>query len=388
MKNRIILLIKIIVCIALILGMTGCWNRRELDTLAILMGIGLDKPMDNGNIQLTAQIIEPERLKVPKQEGGSGDKKAFWNAKSTGNTVFDALRNFTHESSRKVYLPDNQVIIFGRDIAKEGVQKYIDFFTRDHETRLNVWVLVARDSAGEILDVESKFGKIPAKNIADLAEAQNATSQTSIVTLKQFLARLMSKTTAPIAPFIEVTGTDKEKSVVISETAVFKRDKLAGRLDKTETRGLLWVIGKVKSGIIVVDCPDGNGTASLEIIRAGSKITAEMKDNRIYFKIKITEEGNLGDQSCPENLTEQSKIEVLEKEKAEAIKGEIMAAFKKACELDADIFGFGEAIHKKYPRVWKNMESRWGEIFPDIELEITVDAKLRRSGKINKPVNS
>jgi len=373
------------ICIFLILSTTGCWNRRELDTLAILMGVGLDKPKEPGKVQLTAQIVKAGELKAPKKEGGGVSEKAYLNIKSTGDTVFDALRGFTHESSRKAYLPHNQVIIFGRDIAEEGVQKYIDFFVRDHEPRLNVWVLVAKGSASEVLDVKSELEKIPAKNIANLVEAQAASSQSSVAILEQFLTRLMSKTTAPIAPIIEVSDEGEKKTVLISGTAVFKKDKLAGQLDKTETRGLLWVIGEVKSGIIVVDCPGGDGKASLEIIRAGSKITPEIKDNRIHIKVKIKEEGNLGDQSYPENLALPPAIASLKKEKAVIMQSEIMAALKKARELDTDIFGFGEAIHQKFPNLWKDLESRWDEVFPYIEVEVITETKLRLTGKINRP---
>jgi Spore germination B3/ GerAC like, C-terminal. len=30
-------------CLALLLSLTGCWNRRELDTLGIVLGLGIDK---------------------------------------------------------------------------------------------------------------------------------------------------------------------------------------------------------------------------------------------------------------------------------------------------------------------------------------------------------
>jgi spore germination protein KC len=80
-------------------------------------------------------------------------------------------------------------------------------------------------------------------------------------------------------------------------------------------------------------------------------------------------------------------IAALEKEKAEVIKGEVMAALKKAQELNADVFGFGEAIHQKYPKQWKDLESRWDEVFSDIEVEVVVDTKLDLTGELTKPVN-
>lgn len=382
MKNRIGFLLKVIICLLLILNTTGCWSRREMNTLAIVMGLGFDKPEESGNVQITAQIAKPGGLNT-SPKGGGNNEKGYWNIKSTGDTIFSAVRGFTHESSRRLFFPHNQVLIFSHDLAEEGVQKYIDFFVRDHETRLKVWILVSKGTAEEVLDVKSELENTPAMNIADLIEIQTATSQTSVVKLEDFLTRLMSKTTAPIAPIVEVSGKGEERTVRVSGTAVFKKDKLVGQLDETETRGLLWVINEVKSGIIEVDCPRSDGKASLEIIRASSKITPEIEDNKILMKMNIKEEGNLGDQSCSENLVLPTGVASLEKEKAAAIQSEVLAALKKAQELNTDIFDFGEAIHQKYPEEWKDLESRWDEVFPNIEVEINVEAKLRLAGKIN-----
>lgn len=384
MINRIGLLIKIVVCSSLILSTTGCWNRTEVDELSVVMAVGLDKQEQRGKVQFTAQIFRP----TEKKEGGmgvGGGEMTYWNLKSTGDTVYSAVQGTDHKAPRHLYFAHNQVVIFSRNNAREGMQKQIDFFMREHQNRLNVWILVAKGRADEILEVQPQLEKMPALDIADLIQTQVEASQSSVVNLKQFSTRLMSKTTSPIAPFIEVSGKGKKRTVLISGTAVFKKDKLAGQLNKTETRGLLWVIGEVKRGIIETECLGGGGKASLNIIRADSKMVPEIKGNKIKMKIQLKEEGILGSQSCPENLATPPKIVALEKKKANAIRSEILAALKTARKLRADIFGFGDAIHQKYPKQWKELESKWDEVFPEIEVEITVDAKIRRSGRIIQP---
>ena len=382
MKNRVGILFKAVICILLIMSLSGCWNRHELETLAIVMGVGVDKPKESGKVQITAQIVKPGEI---KSSDGGGSAKAFWNIGNTGETVFNTVRDLTSKSSRKLFFPHNQVLIFGRSIAKEGIQEFIDFFMRDPETRGNVWVVVAQGTAEEVLDVKSELEKVPANNIATLIKDNAAaTSQTSAIRLRDFASRLMSKTTAPIAPFIEISEDGEEKVAKISGTAVFKRDKLVGKMNKIEGRGLLWVLGEVKGGIIEVEGPDNN-RVSLEIIRARGKIVPEIEDDRIKMKVNIIEEGNIGEQSGPENLADLTKIAILEEKKAEVIQSEVMAAVKKAQELDADVFGFGDAVHQKYPEEWKDLESNWDEIFPDIEVEVNVEAKLTLMGRINKP---
>ncbi|MDT3698028.1 MAG: Ger(x)C family spore germination protein [Thermincola sp.] len=385
MKKRNGFLRLTAICLIVILSATGCWNRRELNTLAVVMGVGIDKGEDQGQVQLTAQIVKPGELKTHQAGSGGGGGKAYINIENTGETVFSTIRGFTHKFNQKLYFQHNQILIFSRDIAQEGVEKSIDFFLRDQETRLTVFVLVAKNKAGEILDVQPQLQKIPAIDITNMLESQTATSQTSLVRMNQFVSRLISKTTAPIAPLIEISGANNEKRAYVSGTAVFKKDKLAGQLNDAETRGLLWVLGEVKSGIIDVDCPGGNGKASLEIIRAESKVTPEIKDGKIHITVKIKEEGSLGSQSCSADFTLPTAIEALEKRKVAAIRNEVMAALEKARKLNTDIFGFGDTVHQRYPMLWKEYETRWDEIFPHIEIELSIEAKIRRIGRINKP---
>jgi len=380
---------KIVICVILIVSLCGCWNKHELNELGIVMGVGVDKAPREDKVQITAQVVKPGEIKSMGGKSSGGSKnKTFWNIKDTGDCVFDTIRDMTNQSSRKLYFPHNQVVIYGRSIAEEGLAKYLDFFFRDHETRVNVYILIADGSASDVLDVEPQLEQMPAVNIAKVVVSQaNATSQTIAVRLKDFKSRLMSGTTAPVAPIIGIIGTDEEKVAEITGTAVFKKDKLVGELNKTEGRGLLWVLGEVKSGIIKVNSSSDN-PVNLEIVRAKAKYSPEIKDGKVKIKISILEEGTIAEQSGSEDLSSTSEIEFLEKQKSEAIKSEVLAAFAKAKELNADIFGFGDAINDKYPIEWKTMKDDWDNIFQTIEVDVNVQAKLRLMGRINKPVLS
>ncbi|SDH89621.1 Ger(x)C family spore germination protein [Desulfosporosinus hippei] len=371
------------------LGTSGCWNRRELPSLGIVMGVGMDKNVDSGKLEVTAQLIKTSELNSGSSEadssGGGGGSSAYWNLQNTGESMFATVRGFTHKSSRKLYWPHNQVIIFGHSLAEEGVLEYLDFFVRDQETRLEVYMLVADDNASDILDFQLKLEKIPSVGISELMESQSANSQTCVTQLNEFVTRLMSPTTAPVAPIIKIEGKGANSELSVEGTAVFKKDKLIGQLTKEETRGLLWTIDKVKSGIIDVKCPDCSGTVSLEITRSKGKITSQIEDGKPSITIEIEEEGNIGDQSCDANLVAPDAIEKLKKQVEKAILEEVESALKKSQKLKADIFGFGEVFHQRHLKEWTKMKDDWDEIFSNLEVEIIVEAKIRRSGMIGRP---
>lgn len=372
-----------------IIVVTGCWDRRELDSLGIVLGTGIDKGKeDPTQVQITVQIVKPGEIKGPSGggNGGGGKGKPYLNVMNSGEAVFDTIREFTHVVNRRLYFSHNQILIIGQEAAEAGVGKYLDLFFRDPEPRLNTWVIVARGKADEALETKAELEQVPALNIAQLIEARAATSEASAVDLHDFMTCLMSKTTAPIASLLEVEGEGEEKIARLMGTAVFKKDQMVGSLDKTETRGLLWVLGEVKSGIVITPCPGGKGTASLEITRARSKVVPEIKKGTLEITVKIKEEGNLGGQMCVQDLTLPETWTALEKSKAEVIRQEVKAALKKAQSLNTDIFAFGEAVHRKYPALWKEWETQWDEIFPNLAVKVSVEVKLRQTGMITKPV--
>lgn len=387
MTKQMNFIIKISMCIFFILPLSGCWSRHELNTLSFVVGVGLDKTQEPGKIQLTTQVAKPGDLKSAKSDvdGRGQGAKAYWNLKNTGSIASDIIKDSNHQSSHQLNFSHNQVLIIDKILAEEGVQKVVDTFIRGHKTRLGIWVLVSENKASEVLDVTPELEKLPAMNISKLIEVQTGTSEAPAIKFIDFIARLMSKTTSPIAPLLTVTGEGNEKTVAVAGTAVFKQDKFVGQLNKRETRGLLWVMNEVKSGMIDIAGPDGNGKVSVEITGAKSKIIPEIKDALIHMKIELKAEGIIGSQTSLQNLTSLPMTAALEKKLAAEIESEILAALKKARDLNSDIFGFGDTIHWKYPKEWKKLEERWDDVFPEVEVELNIDAKLRSTGSISSP---
>jgi spore germination protein KC/spore germination protein len=381
---------KIFICILISLNLTGCWSARELDTIAIVMGVGIDKPKELEQIEMTVQIVNPSKIKTGNKDSGekSGGSKAFVNIKGIGDTVSKALMEINRKLNRDLFFSDNEIIVLGNSMAEEGIGKQLDFFLRNRETRMLVELMVAKGNSSEVLDIAPEIESINASNISDLLEIGKRHSEIVSVDLKEFSSKLMSKTTAPVLPLIGIDIKDGKQMVRIYETAVFKKDKMIGSLDKKETKGYLWIDNKIEKGFMEVSLKDSNGLISIETINSKTKINPEIIDGKIHMNIEIKEESELAEQLSIEDLAKPKKFEEIERAKTVEIEKEIMAAVKKAKELKADIFGFGEKVYKKYPKQWKSMEKNWDELFPEIEVSVKVDTKLRRNGRITKPIMS
>ena len=56
--NRKALVLSLIMLISIFL--TGCWSRREMNELAIAVGIGIDKVGDQ--YKVSVQVVEPNQI--------------------------------------------------------------------------------------------------------------------------------------------------------------------------------------------------------------------------------------------------------------------------------------------------------------------------------------
>ncbi len=378
---------KFVLCIlmaAAVAVSSGCAQARELNDLVIVMGIGMDvDPNAPDNVLMVAQIVQPQKISSGSDSSGSNDK-AFVNMTSSAEDTFEAVRDYTHIVTGKLYISHNQIIIFGRDFAERGISRALDFFVRAKETRPTIKLIVADTTAKELLDEQPELNMMPAIYIDKLIEAQENNAQAETTDLIDYINAMQSKTLSLVLPIVKIEQNGENKVQKVDGMAVFKQDRMVGELTQPETRGLLWVNGQISGGLVNVSVDDG--LASLEIMQASSKTEPVIsEDGKVTIRVNISTKLRLAEQTCSTNLSTQENLSVLEDLVVQTIISKIEMAFAKAKALNADVFGFGELIHKHQNDVWADMEPRWEEIFPTIALEVKVNASVISVGSIEEP---
>ena len=359
------------------LMLSGCWDQRELNDLAIVSGVGIDLTAE-GKYQVSVQIVKPSAIKSDKDQKSGGSGQAVWVASAEGYTPFEAIRYLNTVAARKPYFAHSSVVVLGREVAESGVIPALDFLYRDGEPRLSQWLVVTPGKAVAVLRSEDGLEKISAMGLEEIVREYGFFSQSLRIDLNDFATRLRSRTTAPIATHIEVYEDQGTQRARIIGIAIFKRDRLVGTLDKAETRGLLWVLGQVESGIMVVNHPDGR--VDLEIMRAQGRIVPEVRNGVPQITVEVAVFSNLAGDSYVGGIATPELLATLDRKQAAIVRNEILAAVVKAQELNVDIFGLGEAIYRRYPREWSKLEPQWETLFPQLPIEIEVKSQVRYIG--------
>lgn len=369
-------MLAILIVLVLVLPLTGCWNAREINELAFVLSIGLDKSDDG--YKVTAQIAKPETYSKTAMGGTSGTEKEkpFWLVSATGKTIFEAVRNMASVSSRRIFWSHIKVIILGEDLARNNVQEIFDYFSRNPELRFRTWIAVTPGEAGKILEVVPIIEKDPSQNIEKLMEHVNLTGKSSSIMLKDFLEDYLNPYLNPVAARIVLTDLNSKTIVKADGAAAFGDNKLEGWLDEKETRGFLWINNKIDSAIRVINCPYDNIPATLEIKNGKTKITSEIVNGILQFTIKVEASAKLTEKGCITEFTIPENLHGLEIALASAISDDITAIVSKAQSLNTDILDFSGVLHRQHKNEWDKLSKDWDKLFSKAKVKIEVKVKI------------
>ncbi|MBE7063224.1 MAG: Ger(x)C family spore germination protein [Ruminococcaceae bacterium] len=381
MKKILLSLLSLV----LSLSLCGCWDRREIGEIAIVMGFAVDSTENEDEIEITAQIANTRTIAAASESGGSGggEQKPYLNLSASAEYVFPAIRSSITKSGSKLYMSHNYVILFGQELAERGLEKYMDFFLRDHELRLDMPLLVARGQGADVLDADTGFQSIPALHINDLISTQKQLSTGMTVTILDFMDRLSADRGAPMIPIMEIKEEKEKQTLHLSGTAVFDNDTMIGELDEQQTRGCLWASGKVNEAVIMTEV--GDDKIGIEVSQSSGGIKAETDDSgNTTMVLSVHARGDIGSVRGSEDYTTKEGVDILLKAFAGEIEEEIRSCLEKSRELKADVFGFSDILYRYHPKLWDQMQDAE---FHNLPVRIEVETKLDSSGRLGQPIH-
>lgn len=367
----------LILLIATSLILTGCWDAHELNTLSIVSGIGIDRGESEDEFNVTVQIGKSEQK---SQNGGSEGGENFLMLGSSEKTVSLALDRIRFMNNRQLFLHHNEVIIISKEQAKRGVEPVLDIFLRDHETRLETWVIISEYTAKDLLKVKLIQEPVTAVGIARMMKEECDKSVYLATNMLDLLSRLIDKGTSSVIPIMDTIEEDEKTQLIITGTALFKNDKMVGRLNNEETLGFIIAMGNVKGTML--DVPLDDGIAALGVDNVTSKMTPKLTDNGVSVRFEVESELHIEELKGFKNTSMADLFPQLERAAKERISSLIENTFEKTQQYKADIYGVGLSLYRNHPKEWKTMEDSWGDIYADTTLDVTAKATIKNTGKI------
>ncbi|MFC5449929.1 Ger(x)C family spore germination protein [Paenibacillus aestuarii] len=397
-------------CLAGILLVTtsGCWDRQEVDKLAIVTGLGIDLINDPEPYLITAQVVSPASQKNMQE---SAQSKPFVTTLAQGKTISEAVENFTKESPRKMFFAHNNVIVMGEKLAQTDILDFMDFLDRSPQFRRNAWLIVTPKTAKEVLQTQCDIQKYAAIGLKEMIY-ERFHPFSNKMQRKDTMSRLEGLSSAALALKIDIVNTDQlgtqklkktgnafqnptkqasegREQLRLSGFSVFKNYKFIGYLNDEETLGVLWYLNEHKGYPIRISCPSTEQKYMVFLLHQTSlDLKPVIDQEHLQMKVAVKTNATVSENNCQEiSMFDRENREKLEQELNKAIKEQMLASLIKVQRWGSDVLHFADEFYQSSPAKWKTIAPSYGEHFAKAKVTIDVRSEIRLSGMTSESIN-
>ncbi|MBU3199324.1 Ger(x)C family spore germination protein [Clostridium estertheticum] len=381
MIKKIVSIIFIIVICPIIL--CGCWNYREIDTLAIVAGMALDKDMVTNKYILTTEVI------TTQAQGVSSiiSSQIFT---TEGDSVFSAVRDTIEKTGLRLFWSDSKVVIISDSIAREGIIPAIDWTNRSNFVRPDMWLLIAKgNTASEILKTKVKINEVTSFHLDDTMNSWKVLSKFTNSMIWSFIDGLSSPGKSEAVTTVENKPSDGNILPLVDGCAIFKSDKLVGYINGDETLYMLMIKNKIKQGLItLINISGSNTNVTLELNDNRTKLTPIYNNGSVSMIIDVYPILSIHEIQGTKDFMKEENLETLQNEAEKKIGSQIQNLISKLQkDYNSDVLGFGEKFNEEKPKVSKDFKENRKDIFTNMKTIVNVHVQIKGSNKTIKPIS-
>ena len=368
----------VLVCAAMVL-MCGCWDAYELDSLLIVLGVSFDAASTPDKVDIGVQI--GKNMREASGSGGVTTENSAVLFRAEDASISSGFIDIEKNSSHKLLVNHIEVFLFGEEIAAQGIKKYMDAPLRNPGVRQDVPLVVVAGRAVDALSENLEGNSIAGNYFDDLFHGLARKSKYYQVRVLDFTLALLRKDSASVIPMIQVYTTDRGyQQVKMIGMAVFKEDKMVGKLDLDQMQGYIWANGDLGMDYITVDCQLGQAAFSVEKLDCVQRVAVENGEVRVCFDVRA--DVSLLELVWPEAMDTEAMKESLSNVLNDTVRMKILDSFSAAQALDADIYAVGERLYRFHPGQWREVADEWSEYYQNAQVDVQVNAKIRSYGNM------
>ncbi|SMG50800.1 Ger(x)C family spore germination protein [Paenibacillus aquistagni] len=384
---------KFLIMLAVLVVITGCWSRREIEDLGMTIGAAVDIGEETkieeafeeqgGDYEKRNVLTLTYQVVLPGQSGGlavtGGGRKNYKNISVTGDSFYEVTREIPLMRGRPIFGQHYKVIVISDKVAQQVSMKHLfDFFIREQEFRPSCLVLICKGEAKQALDHKDK-SDFPSTRLLAMTNNQYRSSRIlPPVSLSKLLPEINSSSTFLLQNVITADGEIKFAGAAV---IYGKTGKLIGFLKEEELEAVNWLSGKVEGGVVKSYDEDTGQTIVYELTSLKTKIRPHLNKGRISFDIEMDSEGRLGERWNEGDDFDSHSMKQIEKNTIRQMSKRIDELLNKAQkEYRADVIGLSEYVRIYYPRTWEKIKSNWDDVFAEAEIRYQIKAKVKEFG--------
>jgi len=378
---------RVAVTILAMATLAGCWDRREINDIAFVLGSAVDKKGD--------QYVASIQLALPSQMGGAGStgggggtsgSKSWMLLSHSGDTV--RMANYEEQlyTSRQLFFAHRRVLLVGEEMAREGIGPIMDVLGRVPQNRLSAYMVATVGTALPYMKVTGEIERYPSEIVRELAV--NAMKHPA--TMKLVIDRLLSKGIDLVLPAVRIVKTEqgskasKSTGIKMDGLAIFRDGKLIRYLFDEDAQFMLLAMGEANEPELLLEAPEGHGSLVLRLQNTGMRIYPEHHDDQLSFRIVLQGKAIVVENESNYTLASDNHLSVLEDQLNRRLAEGVRQAVASVLQAGADPVGLGRMLSKKMPAVWQQYRWKWEASLKDVRIETESKLRIGNTGTVLK----
>jgi spore germination protein KC len=400
-----------VICLLAALLTLGCNGGVETDEVAFVVSVGIDAA-PGGQFNVTYRLARPAALGGGAGGGDDGGKggEAGGIVTITAPSLAVARDLLNSQVARVPSMAHAKVFVVGEELARKGIGEVVGPLLRFREFRGSMFVFVADGTTAEkvIRANRPTIEKLPARWIEGMMASAGVSGYYPRTFLHDFYMQLKAGSGSPSAVLMGLSPQTGESApaagtvpgekteeylaggvpvrggnpAMMIGTALFRGDRMVGKLTSEETRMLAILTGDFRRGYITVQDPLQPAKGVNVYLRPGrnTKIGVGMDGGRLVIDVDVMLEGEISAIGSGVNYEAPAYNQLLEEQIAAVIRQDMMKMIRYTQQVGSDPANLGKYVRPMFRTYDEYRKYDVRSKYREAEVNVRVTVQVRRTG--------
>ena len=377
-------------------------NREsvEISERALVHAVGIDQSEEG--VTVTLQIFKA---------GGSGSdtqidlsKPNIFVISNTAPSFDEAMEKCESQMGKYLFIGHNQIIVLGSDASFDDPDKLLGYFIKNKDNYLGVPVVMAENTAKEIMEVQLTGRAIASENFTDVIEMYYQNGETVFSDMLHFINSIKSVDKSAVLPVVSIkqlsageqsgqssdgssqseSGSQQQSSqgsqsgssasvqlITIEKSAVIGGGEFKRFINSDEIKGLNWLTDHMKETVINIASEEENTGVTVKKRSVKDKLV--IRDNRLVYTADIDVD-ILTDTGILPGIGETTLKKLVTTKIEQDCTSAIDTAFYR---YNSDCFDIAQLIKFYYPQIYLDYSDNYDALKETIDFEINVNCYIK-----------
>ncbi|MFD2923341.1 Ger(x)C family spore germination protein [Halobacillus naozhouensis] len=350
---------SIIACLMLL---TSCMPNVSVEDAAIVQIAGYDF-VDKDQIKGTFAVAQ-----YTKSEQKTSANEVYLS--TTANTVKNIHAKLQRQSSRPISTGKLTIALYDKELAKDGMSKFIDSLSRDPRIGRDILLAIVDGSTEEMVKMKYEQNNTTASYMKGMIE-HNMYSNFPNTNLHNYLHAYFGQGIDGFLPYLEKI----KDHIKLKGIAFLKDGRLAHTIPYSKSLFFKMMKEEVREGVQEMNF-QGEGVM-MESISSDVEIHIKGETENPEFLVKLNVRGIVNEVSNLSHSSTPPLVEKIEKEFTKFFNEQCTALVHEFQEQNIDPIGFGNALKNRRRNV--DMK-KWQEQYPEVPIEVEIQLEITETG--------